>query len=123
MSNPNPAREIVYWKNSRGQWEQFYLVSKHEWNQTATIENGVGEVICRQSELINQEQYDVIKADEMREYLRKLHHRLIEVWGSGPAKTTQAAHRRHVVYCAQQTGKTASGVGRTIGALKRWGIL
>lgn len=122
MSDSN-QREIVYWKNSRSQWEQFTLVSKHEWNQTATIENGVGQVVCRQSELINEEQYTALKKEEEREYLRKLHQRLIELWGSGPAKPSRAAYRRRVVICAEQIGKTPSGVGRTIAALKRWGII
>lgn len=106
-------------------YHQCRVKSLHEFQDTAKVEYfASGEpLICRQSELLTEEQYQNVLKQRRIDQLPKIHARLIALWGNGPEKPTEAARRRFVASLASKLGCSASGLGRTLAMLGRYGLI
>lgn len=95
----------------------------HDWNDAVQLTNGHGVFTCKESELITAIQYEEMARKELGEEFSKVNAALLKEWGTGPAKDSKAAHRRHVSAIAKKLNRNPSGIGRTIAAAQRYGLL
>lgn len=113
----------------RGQWFEYTFIATYpqyagsQWEDTVQVKNGLGPFTCKASELITKEAYDKMIYEARREELHQEHYHLIELWGNGPEKPSRASRRRLVVKCAHELGCSASGLGRTLAMLGRYGLI
>lgn len=99
-----------------GRWWCFRIARLHEEiGGTATLENGVGELICRQSELVTPEAYKAMVREKQREAARPKYADVIRMWENG-CRSGKAMQE-------------ASGHGHPLGwtaairAAKHWGLI
>lgn len=113
--------DTVYLKLD-GRWFEYVVQRLQEFEESVTIQNGVGEFICRRSELMTQDAYLAMLEKEKAEERERQRPRaksqladVIEYWAAG-----------------MRTGKqmqAASGTGAAIGwtsrinAALRWGFI
>lgn len=127
-TTPTPPLVIgnVYYLKRFTVYHQCVLKSFHEWQQTANVAyySGGDPVICRQSELLTEEQYrEILKQRRQEAYRRDLPLRQ-ELAKAKYAEVVQMVKdnlpREEI---AKRLNKSVIGVGQMIAAAKRWGLL